>query len=119
MATHTVPTWTRGERMAKAREQAGLTQEEMGARLNVSDKTISAWENETRQPRGMMTVLTRWSDITGVPMWWLLDVRSEQAVRESGWNNGFPGERRKGPSLFYRGVERREVAAERELQLAS
>jgi transcriptional regulator with XRE-family HTH domain len=76
-----IPTWTRGERMAKARNSAGLDQDQMGELLGVSDKTISSWETEKRQPRNMMKVLKTWAEITDVPLWWLLDLPEDH----SGW----------------------------------
>jgi transcriptional regulator with XRE-family HTH domain len=77
--TQTVPTWTRGERMAKAREEAGLSQEQMAELLGVSDKAISSWETMKRQPRNMDRVLAQWAEITNVPLWWLYDVGTPQS----------------------------------------
>jgi transcriptional regulator with XRE-family HTH domain len=76
-----IPTWTRGERMAKARTAAGLDQVEMGERFGVSDSTISSWETEKHQPRDMMGVLKKWAQITDVPLGWLLDLPEHH----SGW----------------------------------
>lgn len=44
-----VPELTMGQKLKMFREINGLSQEELGAKLNVSDKTISAWENEDRE----------------------------------------------------------------------
>lgn len=39
---------TMGQKLKMFREIENLSQEELGQKLNVSDKTISAWENEER-----------------------------------------------------------------------
>ncbi len=38
-----------GERLRKARQEAGLTQEDLAKRLDVSRQTISSWENGISQ----------------------------------------------------------------------
>lgn len=40
-----------GTNIKKLREKAGLSQGELAKIINVSDKTISTWENDTRIPR--------------------------------------------------------------------
>lgn len=81
METLRIPTFTRGERMAKAREDAGITQEEMAYLFGVSHSTIAKWEGNKAQPRDLMEVLGHWSAITLVPVPWLLDI--EWAARDS------------------------------------
>ncbi|MEO1291404.1 MAG: helix-turn-helix domain-containing protein [Pseudomonadota bacterium] len=64
---------TLGDRIAAARQQAGLTQLELANRLGVGAKVISAWENDRREPRanrlqmmaGMLNVSVVWL-LTGV-----------------------------------------------------
>lgn len=68
-----VPQWSVGDRMAKARKDAGLSQEDMANRLGVKLPTVSTWERDFRQPREMLTVLASWAAICGVPRWWLID----------------------------------------------
>lgn len=41
-----------GERLRQLRIEVGLTQAEVAERCGVSDKTVSAWETNTNQPRG-------------------------------------------------------------------
>ena len=43
------PELSMGQKLKMFREINSLSQEELGAKLNVSDKTISAWENEDRE----------------------------------------------------------------------
>lgn len=42
---------TSGERIRLARERAGLTQKELGEKLNISYQNITKWENCARTPR--------------------------------------------------------------------
>jgi HTH-type transcriptional regulator, cell division transcriptional repressor len=59
---------TFGDRMAGAREAAGMTQEELARRLGVKRTTIRAWEDDMSEPRanrlqmlaGMLNVSLRW-----------------------------------------------------------
>lgn len=67
-----VPVWSVGDRMAKAREVAGLSQEAMAELFDVSRAAIGKWERDEAQPRDFLAVITRWSEITKVPAGWLL-----------------------------------------------
>ncbi|MFN3824216.1 MAG: multiprotein-bridging factor 1 family protein [Pseudorhodobacter sp.] len=61
-------TSTFGDRVAGAREAAGLTQEEFARRLGVKLKTVQGWEDDALDPRanklqmlaGMLNVSIRW-----------------------------------------------------------
>lgn len=65
----TIPAWTTGDRLRKAREAAGLNQYEMGDALGVSHKTIGNYERgRTRIQR---LALREWSVVCKVPMEWL------------------------------------------------
>jgi len=63
---------TFGDRVAGAREQGGMTQEEMAKRLGVKIKTLKDWEDDLSEPRanklsmmaGLLNVSLRWL-ITG------------------------------------------------------
>jgi DNA-binding transcriptional regulator YiaG len=71
----TVPEWTLGDRLRKAREHAGLKQDEMAAIIEVSPATISNWETGARHPRGgELRMIHQWSEVTRVPETWLLGV---------------------------------------------
>lgn len=63
-----IPTWTIGDRMRKARREAGLTADELADLLGVGKKSLSRWENGSMPKR--MT-LTAWAHHTGVPVEWL------------------------------------------------
>lgn len=59
---------TFGDRIAGAREAAGLTREEFATRLGVRVRTVAAWEDDVFEPRGnrlqmmagMLNVSLRW-----------------------------------------------------------
>jgi transcriptional regulator with XRE-family HTH domain len=97
MSTYRVPVWTTGERMAKARRDAGLSQAEMADLLTtperpVSKQTVSNWEKGVNQPRQFQQVLEQWAKTTNVSVLWLLgfedaaslstDTRSGSSVGE-------------------------------------
>ena len=42
---------TTGERIRAARKNAGLTQKQLGKRLNISYQTVAQWENGLRNPK--------------------------------------------------------------------
>lgn len=67
-----IPTYTRGERMAKARSDAKFTQKDMADLFGQSPATIAKWEARSTQPRDLMNTLKRWAELTHVPMEWLL-----------------------------------------------
>jgi transcriptional regulator with XRE-family HTH domain len=76
--TETIPEWTLGDRMAKARTWAGIEQGEMCQYLEVSRNTISGWENDRHPPS--RAVLIAYALRCQVPLWWLED---SQAPPES------------------------------------
>ncbi len=64
---------TFGDRVAAARETVGLSQSDLAERLGVKMRTITAWEEDTGEPRanklqmlaGVLNVSMRWL-LTGV-----------------------------------------------------
>ena len=71
-----IPEFTRGDRLAKARDVAGFTQQEMADRLDVKRTTLAAWENDASQPRDVDWVMTRYHEETGVELAWLYGFRT-------------------------------------------
>lgn len=65
-----VPQWTLGDRLRKARENAGLEQVELAARLGASRKTIGNAERGQTQPR--RSLIMAWALTTNVPVRWLM-----------------------------------------------
>jgi DNA-binding XRE family transcriptional regulator len=68
-----IPLWTLGDRLRKAREQAGLRQDDLAAILGLSSATISNYEKGLRHPRGgELALIERWAEETCVDRDWLL-----------------------------------------------
>jgi HTH-type transcriptional regulator, cell division transcriptional repressor len=63
-------TATLGDRLAAAREQSGLTQAELAARLGVRAATVARWEDDQDEPRANR--LQMLSGMLGVSLVWLL-----------------------------------------------
>ena len=66
----TVPEWTRGDRLRKARALTGMTTRDFADHIGVSQKTVTDAENDKRE-RVRKIVLNAWSLATGVPVEWL------------------------------------------------
>lgn len=64
----TYPTWTLQDRIRKAREHAGLKQEELAAKLDVTRHTLGRWEkgDNTPSPAKLEAIAIA----TGVPAEW-------------------------------------------------
>lgn len=76
LAEVVTPEWTMGERLAKTRKHAGIDQDDMARLFGKSRPAISAWESDKSQPRNMLAVVEKWSEITGVDPAWLLGFRT-------------------------------------------
>lgn len=61
---------TFGDRLAGARDAAGMTQASLASRLGVKTSVVSGWENDLKEPRANR--LQMMSGILGVSMTWLL-----------------------------------------------
>jgi transcriptional regulator with XRE-family HTH domain len=61
---------TFGDRVAGAREQAGMTQAELAKRLGVKLKTLKGWENDLSEPRA--NKLSMMAGLLNVSLLWLL-----------------------------------------------
>ncbi|WP_342068530.1 helix-turn-helix domain-containing protein [Yoonia algicola] len=68
-------TATFGDRLAGAREAAGLSQQTLAEKLGVKPSTISAWENDLKEPRANRLQMV--SGVLGVSMSWLLTGEGE------------------------------------------
>jgi transcriptional regulator with XRE-family HTH domain len=68
-------TATFGDRLAGAREGAGLSQKELAARVGVRTLTVIAWENDAKEPRANR--LQMLAGILGVSLSWLLTGKGE------------------------------------------
>ena len=61
---------TFGDRVAGAREGAGLGQDELARRLGIRPKTLKSWEEDLSEPRA--NKLQMLAGITGVSLRWLM-----------------------------------------------
>lgn len=87
-----VPQWTRGDRLGKALDFAGLSVSAMADYLGVSRNTVGNYVNDrTGIPR---PTLILWSMKTGVPIEWI-----EEGVEPSGPNGPDGGGRKDGDQL--------------------
>lgn len=66
---------TFGDRLAGAREAAGLTQEDMAQRLGVRLTTVQAWEEDMAEPRGNR--LQMLAGMLNVSLTWLLTAEGD------------------------------------------
>lgn len=88
--TH-IPVWTMGDRLRKAREDAGLSQAELALEVGVSRATVSNAEVGATTP--LPITVNAWARITGVPAEWLRTGRVEDTPRpRSGPRRGTRGQ---------------------------
>jgi transcriptional regulator with XRE-family HTH domain len=66
---------TFGDRVAGARDAAGMTQAQLARRLGVKKATVSAWEQDLSEPRA--NKLSMMSGLLNVSMRWLLTGEGE------------------------------------------
>jgi transcriptional regulator with XRE-family HTH domain len=64
-----IPTWTLGDRLRKAREELGMSQQQLADALGVDRKSISSWEVGRHQPR--YRDVSAIAGATGVDLEWL------------------------------------------------
>jgi transcriptional regulator with XRE-family HTH domain len=68
-------TATFGDRVAAAREAAGMTQAQLARRLGVRAATMRAWENDLSEPRANR--LSTMAGLLNVSMMWLMNGQGE------------------------------------------
>jgi transcriptional regulator with XRE-family HTH domain len=84
-----VPSWTIADRLRKAREDAGLTQLELGEKISVSKRQIIYYEKGKKDPsRGHLLL---WQMITGVPAEWIENGETPQGGGDDGLDGFGPG----------------------------
>ena len=66
---------TFGDRVAGAREGAGLSQDELARRLGIRPRTLQAWEEDLSEPRA--NKLQMLAGVTGVSLKWLMTGQGE------------------------------------------
>lgn len=65
-----IPEWTRGDRLRKARSLTGLTSREFAEEIGVSQKTVTDAEGDKRTTIRKI-LLNAWALRSGVPAEWL------------------------------------------------
>ena len=73
---------TLGEKLQALRKQAGLSQEALAGKVNVTRQTISKWELNLSTPE--LGILVRLSELYGVSMDYLTKEDSAEPVRKTG-----------------------------------
>lgn len=71
-----LPTWTLQDRIRKAREHAGLKQEELAQKLETTRQTLGRWENGSHAPTEKN--LQALAEATGVPVEWFYQDGTQQ-----------------------------------------
>ena len=66
---------TFGDRVAGAREQAGMTQKQLAKRLGIRLATLRAWEDDLSEPRANR--LSMLAGLLNVSMMWLINGEGE------------------------------------------
>ena len=66
---------TFGDRVAGAREGAGLSQDELARRLGIRPGTLQSWEEDLSEPRA--NKLQMLAGVTGVSLRWLMTGQGE------------------------------------------
>ena len=66
---------TFGDRVAAAREQAGMTQKALAKRLGIRVSTLRAWEDDSNEPRANR--LSMLAGVLNVSMMWLITGEGE------------------------------------------
>ncbi|MFD1158121.1 helix-turn-helix domain-containing protein [Roseovarius aestuarii] len=76
---------TFGDRVAGAREQAGMTQADLSKRLGVKVKTLKSWEDDLSEPRA--NKLSMMAGLLNVSLSWLLTGEGDgpAAPGDGGW----------------------------------
>lgn len=67
--SETIPVWSQGDRLRKAREVTGLSVQDFADRIGVSDQTVRNAERGSHAVRKI--TINAWSLATGVPIAWL------------------------------------------------
>ncbi len=66
---------TFGDRLAHAREAAGMTQAELARRLGVGARSVAAWEDDRAEPRANRVQMI--AGLLNVSLMWLLSGRGD------------------------------------------
>lgn len=66
----TAPTFTLGDRLRRARREAGLDRAELADALGVTRTAVGQWENDIHAPKNLLDTAHRIAEVTGVDVDW-------------------------------------------------
>ena len=78
----TVPEFTQGDRLRKAREMTGMKQREFASHIGVSHQTVTNAEKDHREVRKI--TMNAWSLATGVSVEWLQTGKAPESTNGPG-----------------------------------
>lgn len=78
-----IPVWTLGDKLRKARLDAGLDQRELAAELGIARNSVMTYESGKTAPR--RPVLLAWAMRTGVSLDWLTGETPGRPDGDAGW----------------------------------
>jgi len=88
MSDTMIPTWTLGDRLAKARKIAGLNTLELADKLGISRNTITNYEKGHTHPS--RAIILAYESVTGVPAWWIEDGEDAEHAEEPVTQREYP-----------------------------
>lgn len=74
---------TMGEKIAELRKARGMTQKDLAARMNVTDKAVSKWERDLTCPD--INSIPRLAETLGISVEELLQVSREEKPEQPEW----------------------------------
>ncbi len=77
-----IPEWTFGERLRKARDEAGLSTDDIARATGKTKRAVTSWESGERIPQfGELRLAKLYSEATGVDYEWLVTGRVRTGSR--------------------------------------
>lgn len=82
MGTGSVPAFTLGDRLRKARESAHLEMQDLAAQIDIHRQSVARYEQDLAKPK--RHVLLSWSMVTGVDLRWIAEgIASDTSTDQS------------------------------------
>lgn len=78
--SNTIPNWSLGDRVRKARRAAGMSQQQLADAIGVKVGSVSSWEADTATPRDTLAVVSAIAEATSVSVVWLAGLDGEGAM---------------------------------------
>ena len=77
----TIPKWSLGDRIRKARREAEMSQQELADAIGVKVGSVSSWEADSAKPRDTFTVVSAIAEATDVSVVWLAGLDTQDSRR--------------------------------------